>query len=315
MPQLFGRARRMSIAFRFEHVYKRFRSVEALVDFTLQAEEGTVVGLLGENGAGKTTAIRILLGLLRPDAGRSEVLGLDSQRHSRTIRQRVGYVSERPALYEWMTVEQLGWFASGFYDVPYLPRFRELIRQFDVPLGKRIRELSRGQRARVVLALALAHEPPLLVLDEPTAGLDAMARRDFLESVVEVAAAGRTVLLSSHLIDDVERVADVVAILRSGRLVLVERVEELKRSVREVTVTLRDGQSEVPLPGKIIQAVRQDRQWRTLLRDVNDEQLRRWQSEVSVADVSVRVPSLEEVFLAYMETKETADVAEKSDGE
>ncbi len=218
----------MSAVIRLEHVVKRYGDVLALSDVSLEVPPGVVFALLGENGAGKSTAIRILLGLEEPDAGRAKVLGLDSRRQSLEIRRSVGYVSERPTLYEWMTVDEIGWFTAGFYADGFLPRYRALVQQYQLPPQKKLKALSKGMRAKVALALALGHDPDLLVLDEPTSGLDTLVRREFLESMVDRAATGKTVFLSSHQIHEVERVADFVAILHGGELVVVERLEQLK---------------------------------------------------------------------------------------
>ena len=168
------------------------------------------------------------------------MLGLDSRREGFEIRRRVGYLPERPTLYEWMTAAEIGWFTAGFYPDGFEFEFRRLVEGFRVPLDRKLSQMSKGMRAKVALSLAMAHQPELLILDEPTSGLDTMVRREFLESMVDVAAAGRTVLLSSHQIGEVERVADIVAIVHAGRVLLVERLEEIKRTTRQVTVTLED---------------------------------------------------------------------------
>ena len=132
-----------------------------------------------------------------------------------------------------MTVEEIGWFTAGFYGPGFLPEYAKLVAQFGLPPRKKLKTLSKGTHAKVVLSLALAHQPELLILDEPTSGLDAMVRREFLESMVDRAAGGQTVFLSSHQIAEVERVADIVAILRKGKLLLVEPLDELKAQVRK----------------------------------------------------------------------------------
>ena len=175
-----------------------------------------------------------------PTPARPQVLGLPSDKQGLQIRRRVGYVPERPTLYEWMTVDEIGWFTAGFYGEAFLPEYARLTAGFGLPGKKKISQLSKGTRAKVLLALALANQPDLLILDEPTSGLDAMVRREFLESMVDRAATGKTVFLSSHQIAEVERVADVVAILRKGKLILVERLDELKSQIRKLTVTMKD---------------------------------------------------------------------------
>lgn len=298
----------MNAVFELQRVFKRFSRQVALDAVSLSGEPGTVVAMLGENGAGKTTALRILLGLLEPDGGSARVLGLDSWVHGQDIRRRVGYVSDKPTLYEWMTVDEIGWFCGGFYDPDFVPNYRRMVSEFELPLKKKIGTMSKGMKAKVALALAMAHEPQLLVLDEPTSGLDPIVRRQFLESMVDVAASGRTVLLSSHQISEVERVADVVAILRNGRLEVVERLDVLKSSMRELTVTLRNGSNDIPKPpGAIIHRVQEERQWRMLVRHFEERHMEDFRQGENVGAVEVRHPSLEEIYVGYMQGEPTAE--------
>ena len=264
---------------------------------------GVVFALLGENGAGKTTAIRIMLGLAEPNSGQAEVLGLGSAKQGLQIRQRVGYVPERPTLYEWMTVEEIGWFTAGFYGPGFLPEYAKLVAQFGLPPKKKLKALSKGTQAKVVLSLALAHQPELLILDEPTSGLDALVRREFLESMVDRAAQGQTVFLSSHQIAEVERVADIVAILRKGKLLLVEPLDELKAQVRRLTVTLKDGATDdCPLSAaRFFRSAGKPRQGQAIVRGVTDGQLAMLRANEAVDAVEVHPTSLEDIFIAYMQ--------------
>lgn len=293
----------MSAVFAWEKISKRFGNQRALNQFNLSSEPGSVVALLGDNGAGKTTAIRILLGLLEPTDGRSHVFGLDSQVHGQTIRQRVGYVPDRPALYEWMTIEQIGWFTAGFYADGFYQRFCEYVGQFGLPIDKKIKTLSKGMRSKVSLALCMGHEPELLVLDEPTSGLDPVVRREFLESMVDVAAGGRTVLLSSHQIAEVERIADTIAIVRQGELLLVERLDTLKAEVRELTLTLNNGWTTLPdLGGTILSQHLRDRQCRVLLRGGENSQLTTLRDSGQLTDFEIHQPSLEDIFVGILKS-------------
>ena len=293
-----------------KNVTKRYGQQLALDRATLEVPPGVVFALLGENGAGKTTAIRLMLGLAGADAGRVEVLGLDSGRQSLEIRRRVGYVSERPTLYDWMTPAEIGWFTSGFRGPGFEHRFQQLIEQFQVPPQRRLKQLSKGMRAKVALSLAMAHEPPLLILDEPTSGLDTLVRREFLESMVDIAAEGRTVLLSSHQIGEVERVADIVAIVRGGRILLVESLDELKRASQELTVTVAENHFEPPaMSGEVLRARRRARQWQVLVRHPHEEELDKLRDHETTVAVEVRSPSLEEIFVAYMQSHDTSQVS------
>src|SRR5262249_2006092 len=151
----------MPAAIRLDNVTKRYGSVAALDRVSLEVPPGVVFALLGENGAGKTTAIRLMLGLTEPDGGQGTVLGLNSATEGQKVRSRVGYVAERPTLYEWMTVSEIGWFTSGFYGSGYCDRYLKLAAEYKLPLTRKIKALSKGMRAKVSLSLALAHEPEL----------------------------------------------------------------------------------------------------------------------------------------------------------
>ena len=269
--------------------------------FVRGAAPACVFALLGENGAGKTTAIRLMLGLEEPTAGDVRVLGLDGRRDGLEIRRRVGYLPERPTLYEWMTAAEIGWFTAGFYADGFEHRFRTLVADFRVPLDRQLSQLSKGMRAKVALSLAMAHSPELLILDEPTSGLDTMVRREFLESMVDIAAEGRTVLLSSHQIGEVERVADIVAIMHAGRLLVHEPLDELKRSTRQLTITVAESTTPRPaLEGTVIYERRRGRQWDVLVRGLDETALERLRFAEGVVAVESRTPSLEEIFVAYV---------------
>lgn len=281
------------------HISKSFGKLPALIDVSLEIPQGVVFALLGENGAGKTTMIRILTGAMRPDAGHSAVLGLSSTEQGELIRKRIGYVSDAPALYDWMTSEEIGWFTSAFYDDEFPLRYSDLVTGFSVPAGVRLKNLSKGQRAKVALALAIAHDPELLILDEPTSGLDPMVRRQFLESMVDRAALGKTVFLSSHQINEVERVADWVGILHQGHLKVVQPLEALRDSTRLVTATLEHGDTSVLMPrGEVLTESKNGRQMRWVVRDLPDD----WRSDYGdgsgVIKIDEQTPSLEEIFVA-----------------
>lgn len=253
----------MKTVIKLDNVCKQFGRTKALDHASLEVPEGVVFALLGKNGAGKTTMIRILTGFEKPDSGSATVLGQSCVNSPLEIRKQTGYVSDSPALYDWMRPEEIGWFTSAFYEDDFPIRYLELLADFDVPTGTAIKHLSKGQRAKVALALATAHQPSLLILDEPTSGLDPMVRRKFLESMVDFAAAGRTVLLSSHQISEVERVADWVAIVHSGKVKVVQPLDALKSSTAIVTATLDHAEVAAPLPpGQVLTESQNGRQMR-----------------------------------------------------
>lgn len=220
-----------SPAIAVEALSKRFGQRLAVDDLTFHVREGSVCGFLGLNGAGKSTAIRVMMNLLDPTAGKITLLGLDSRRDHTALMSRIGYVSESPVLYEWMKVKELVRFMARFSPGWNHRRVDELLDRFAIDREQKVRHLSRGTHAQLALTLALGGDPELLILDEPATGLDVMVRRDFLQSIIQlIQREGRTVLFSSHLLHEVERVADQVVIIDHGRLVQSGSLEDLKLS-------------------------------------------------------------------------------------
>jgi ABC-2 type transport system ATP-binding protein len=217
---------------------KNYGPTRAVIDLDLAVEPGQVFAFLGPNGAGKTTTIRMLLALQRPASGTAAVLGLDCGRDSVQIHRRTGYLPGELALYPRMTGRQhIAWYARarGLRDQSFA---EELAGRFGAVLDRPARELSKGNRQKVGLVLAFMHRPELLVLDEPTTGLDPLMRSEFARLAREVTAEGRTVFWSSHELDEVQRLADRVAIIKEGRLVTTETVEHLRESAPQ-TVNAR----------------------------------------------------------------------------
>ena len=215
---------------------KRYRSIDVVNGLNLSVPKGAIYTLVGRNGSGNTTTIRMLLDLARPDSGTAHVLEMDSHAERTKVLERVGYVSDRPLLGGW-TGEQLVRFNRGFY-----PRWSDelaarYVRVFDIPMKQKFRNLSRGNQTKMWLLLALAQQPDVLILDEPTAGLDPVVTDQLLRVLVEdVAAEGRTVFMSSHHLSEVERIADWVGMIDKGKLLLEAPMEELRAKFRRIQV-------------------------------------------------------------------------------
>ena len=219
---------------RLTKYYDRRRVVDSL---NLRVPHGSVYGFLGRNGAGKSTAIKMIMGMVHPDAGEAEVLGEPSSQLRPETRARIAYLAEGQPLYRWMTVKEAVRFTRPFFPHWNQAFIEQVLDHFELPLKAKIRRLSKGQRAQVSLALALAPDPELLILDDPTLGLDTVVRRDFLESMIQlIQRRGRTILFSSHILSDVERVADRIGVIVGGVLRVDCPTDHFKESIRKLVL-------------------------------------------------------------------------------
>ena len=292
-----------------ESLTKSYGRARGIADVDLAVPTGAVFGFLGPNGAGKTTLIRVLLDFLRPSAGVARVFGLESRRDSVAIHRRIGYVPGDPTLYERITgAELLDWLGRLRGNVR--PKDQaDLVERFGVETDRPIRELSKGNRQKVALVQAFMHQPELLILDEPTAGLDPLVQHEFQQLVREVAAEGRTVFLSSHRLDEVQHLCEHVAIIRDGRLVAVEDVDVLReRATREVTITFAapiDAGPFLALPG--VQDVQVDHTTMHLHLTGSADSLIKLLARHDVLDLTSAPPDLKELFLRFYEGEEARD--------
>src|SRR5689334_12957523 len=226
---------------------RRYDTRTALDGVSLSIPRGAVYGLVGANGAGKTTLIKHVLGLLKAQTGSVRVFGRDPVADPAAVLARIGYVSEEHDLPGWMRVWELFRYSQAFFPAWDAGYAEELRQRFELDPAAKVKHLSRGQRARAGLVLALAHRPELLVLDEPSSGLDPIVRRDILEAIIRaIAEEGRTVLFSSHLLDEVERVSDQVAMLVEGRVVLAGELDEIKSQHHQLTLRFDAAQTRPP---------------------------------------------------------------------
>jgi ABC-2 type transport system ATP-binding protein len=296
-----------------ETLTRDYGPVRALDSLSLRVEPGEIFGFLGPNGAGKTTTIRVLLDLIRPNAGRAAILGFDCQRESLEVRRRTGYLPGDLYLYEGVTgAEFLDFFASlrpGGVDPAYL---RKLLDRFDLDPTKKVRAYSKGNRQKLGLVQALMHRPEVLMLDEPTSGLDPLVQHEVWLILEEVAAAGRTVFFSSHVLSEVERICHRVGIIRTGRLVAVEEVATLKgRALHIIEVTFAEAVPEAVFSGPGIDVLQHDKnKVRLQVRDHLDDAIKLI-ARYPIVDLHTEQAGLEEIFLTYYEDRAPGEAKER----
>jgi len=283
-----------------ERLVVRYRGKTALDGLDLRVPRGAVYAFLGDNGAGKTTTMKVLTGLAPADAGRAEILGRDCWASAQELRHRVGYMPERPRFYDWMTVADIGWFTASFHKPGFLPRYREWADRLGLDPAKRLKDLSKGGYARVGLALALAPDPEVLLLDEPTSGLDLLTRREFLASLVDLAAGGRTVLISSHSIAELERASTHVGLLKDGKMILSSTLDELRKNVRRISLRFADRPPDPAGLGTVLERNGTGRFWQVMLQDPDPAAVAALRSSPGVSDFEDTAVSLEEVYAALM---------------
>jgi ABC-2 type transport system ATP-binding protein len=294
----------MSLAIETEKLTKAYgRKARGIEDVDLAVEEGEVFGFLGPNGAGKTTTVRTLLGFLKPTGGRGEVFGLDIRRESVKIRANVGNLPGEFALEDKMTGEGLLKFFARLRGVKDLGYARELSERLGAELRRPMRRLSRGNKQKIGLIQAMFHRPPLLMLDEPTGGLDPLVQEEFLDIIEEARDEGRTVFFSSHNLAEIERVCDRVGIIRGGKLVAVETTETLvDKSFRHVVLTFAEDVDPKPfeeLSG--VKDLRSDGQRISFTLYDDPDEMVKLASGHELVNMEYERPSLEEVFLTYYE--------------
>ena len=280
---------------------KYYGSTLAVDHLDLKVPRGCICGFVGRNGAGKTTAIKLMLGFLAPTAGSSKLLGCDSTALTPEIRQRIGYVTEGHRLFRWMSIAELERFQRAFFPGQWdKTLFADMIEYFELSRKKKIKHLSNGQRAQVSLSLALAPKPELLVMDDPTLGLDAAIRRQFLEGMIElIMRQGRTVLFSSHILADVERVADRIAVIDKGRLRANCSLEEFRTAVKKVIFSFAESvPGEVDIEG-LLHCRRSEKQLEMTLVGTEEAQIAEWAKSAGAEEYHSAKMNLEDQFIEF----------------
>lgn len=295
-------------AIKVSNLVVRYRGKPAVDGLTLAVPAGAVYALLGDNGAGKSSTMKVLTGLVRPQAGQASILGYDCWAQAYDLRHRVGYVPERPKFYDWMRVREVGWFTGAFHRPGFRQNFDAWADKLMLDPSKKLKDLSKGGYARVGLALALAADPQVLLLDEPTSGLDLLTRREFLATLVELAAEGRTILISSHSIAELERFASHAAFIRDGKAFLAAPLDELRTLFRRVEFRAAGTKRDLSAVGKVLREDRIGKFSQVLIQNPIAAGLAQLRDDPTVSEFDETPVGLEDVYAALMARPEANGV-------
>ena len=279
---------------------KYYGKARGIIDVNLAIEEGEIFGFIGPNGAGKSTTIRTLLNLIYPTSGSATIFGLDSIKETKKIKQQLGFMPSEVNYYDTMTVAELLQYSANFYDGNCKDRIDDLAQMFDVDLAKEIVDLSTGNKKKVSIIQSLLHRPKLLILDEPTNGLDPLMQARFFEVLRQENEQGTTIFFSSHILSEVEKLCKRVAIIKEGRIIKVEDIETLhQKHLKRVQVELRQsfGKQDFAIDGII--SFEQKRQTANFLFAGQLNDLLRLLSQHDIRNLSIEDPDLEEIFMHY----------------
>lgn len=295
-------------AIAFANVSRTFGRKTVVDRVTLDCPAGTFTGLIGLNGAGKSTLLRMAVGLLGITDGSIVVAGCNVRHDPVTLKRRVGYVPDRPNIYGFMTGGQAIEFVKPFHATWNQARCDDLVKRFRIPLQTRVRNMSKGQAAKLQLLLAVCHEPRVLILDEPTGGFDPVVRDEFFEGILDFAAQqGQTVLMSSHALPDVQRLSDRVAMMHDGQLILAGKTEEIVERVKRVRVVFDDEKAIAPAPpANVLRQTRNGREWLLTIHRFGPATLDELHSRPGIANLNVLDMNLDDVFKDIVRGKEEA---------
>jgi ABC-2 type transport system ATP-binding protein len=286
-------------AITIEGLHFSYGKKQVLKGVDLEVPKGSIFGFLGRNGTGKTTTIKTLLGLQKPQAGRCVIGGLDSFTETLEVRRRIGFMAEDQQMYGWMTISRIIKWVAGFYPDWDYKFADELADKLGLPKNTKVKALSKGQNSSLALLLALGHRPDIVILDDPTLGLDPIARKDFLRHVIELLQSnGVTVFFSSHLLYEIEPVADHIAILDQGVIIKASRTEQLRESVRKFVLIPKQEVNFSKLAG-ILDILKVGDNVSITVDDCNEEKRNRLKG-MSINGMTEVALNLDEIFEAYV---------------
>jgi len=283
-----------------ERLTKRYGRSRGIEDINLSVNEGEIFGFLGPNGSGKTTTIRILLDFIRASSGRARLFGMDAHADSTQIKSRIGYLPGEYGMYEKMTAVEYLQFLGSLRSDKEPPLRDRLIERFGLDISRRIKSFSHGTKQKLALVQAFMHDPELLILDEPTNGLDPLIQQQFYELILELKERGKSVFFSSHVLSEVERVCDRVAILREGKLVALHEISELKKfRLKRIEVTFKQELDESIFRLEGVRKIEKNAHTLRLWVDANINRILRTLSEYPIDNISCQDARLEDIFLEY----------------
>jgi len=288
------------VAIETKGLTKYYGKARGIIDLSFRIEEGEIFGFIGPNGSGKTTTIRLFLSLLFPTSGTGKIFDYDIVKDGPKIKKMVGFVPSEVHYYENMTVKELIEYSTRFYSVPLDLRFNRLVDAFDLDLTRKIDDLSMGNKKKVAVILSLIHKPRLLILDEPTTGLDPLMQNRFFDILKEENEKGTTIFFSSHVLSEVEKLCHKVAIIKEGKIIDEDDIDSLKgKLLSRVTVRLKYGAEDILLQTPGIISIEKNKNECSFLYQGEIAVLLRDLSQMPIEKITIAEPDLEEVFMHY----------------
>ncbi|MFI3214808.1 MAG: ABC transporter ATP-binding protein [Eubacteriales bacterium] len=277
---------------------KNYGKARGITDVNLAVEEGEIFGFIGPNGAGKSTTIRTLLGLIKKTSGSATIFGLDFEKENTKILEQIGYLPSEVFYYDYMKAIDLLRYSASFYKKDCSGKIEELAEIFELDLHKKITDMSLGNKKKVGIIQGLLHSPKLIILDEPTSGLDPLMQKKFFQVMKAENKAGATILFSSHILGEVQKICDRVAIIKEGRIIQTQKIEELLNdNYKYVTLTLQDSSQNIAIPGAT-NVTKSENQIHFIYKgDCN--QLLQELSRLELKNINIQDPDLEDVFMHY----------------